>query len=308
MVLDVTAPLWSDISDRLGRLLGRVSLVDLGLNYSGQIIPMNNDAVDAGIPGLYSGGGTYAFNGATWDRLRCSQKALINRARPWQVRQQSGRILALDDFESTLRWLQVLGTCTKASDAGGIWSGGSAMKMVTGGAAGNQAQAEIILPMLDRTSTYYSCGCWFSLQAAAAVTPRDFYIEWTLNDNKVGVSPIFRARYLHYNAGAVQHKLQYWQAAATWVDVPSGGMTIDPTLKGWNWLEIIGKRGAGGTGTYEGIRFDDSYFSLTGQAAEQQAYNSESMYVSMFVTTDVAAVTTAYVDDFVLVDQLQEIP
>ena len=234
------------------------------------------------------------------------QGAVIDRPRPWWVPIASGRICYLDDFEDTLRWAQSTATISKASDPKFVHSGASALKGVTAATAGISAAAEIFLAPLAESSTYAALGFWACLNAAADDTPRDLYVTWLVDDRANNAGHIFGLRFVNY-IGTVQRKLQYWNSAGAWADVTDGTARMRITAPEFRYFGITIKRTAGTAWKYEQLKMDGRTFSLTAVAGEPMTFAIPDQDIVLGCTTDAAAATTMYVDDFSIVDMLEEI-
>jgi len=298
----------SDVTDRVARRVGRVTLYDPGLSSNVGVDVSATDAISTSIYMLYAMGFGCALNGATWDRLRSNYKNLLVRERPWQNRIPSGRVVCEDDFEGTLAWSQINGTVTKASDAGYVNSKSYALKCVTGAVAGNVATGRRILPQLPEASTYATLGFFGALSAAAATTPRFIRVFWLVEDKTLNALYKFGLALEWYVGANPERYICYWGSGVDWVNVDAFRPLTRITVPQFHYFEITIKRTAGSFWKYEKIRFDDRAWSLTGTATEVQAFSIEGQTVDLECVTDAAAATTAYFDDFTIVSSLDEVP
>lgn len=273
MVLTVTAPLWSDISDRTARDLGFVRAYQ-ECTESNEALPM------AGNDGI------------------------IVSSKPWWSRHDYGEICLEDDFEGTLKWSQIAGAVTKASDPTFVHAGTSAMKMVTGAVAADQAMATISLTPLIAAWKYKQIELWWAFSAAAATTPRDFYIKWNVMDRAQNNGMQFGLRYLNYDATVVQKKLQYWNAAGAWANfAPPVNRTVAVTSPMFKYVLFMIGHSPGVNYTYDAIQFDNhANLTLRGVAGQALAFDYDYQSVSLVTDTDAAFATTVYVDSFSLAD------
>jgi len=298
----------SDVTDRAGRYVGRVAVCDGSLTADAGCGSLVIDGVAGGSRNLYTTGFGVAYNGATWDRIRCNYKNLLTRNRPWQNRIPSGRVVCEDDFEGTLAWSQINGTVTKASDAGYVNSKSYALKCVTGAVANNVATARRILPQLPEASTYATLGFFGALSAVAATTPRFIRVFWLVEDKALNQLYKFGLALEWYVGANPERYICYWGSGVDWVNVDAFRPLTHITVPQFHYFEITIKRTAGSFWKYEKIRFDDRAWSLTGTATEVQAFAIEGQTVDLECVTDAAAATTAYFDDFTIVDSLGEVP
>lgn len=224
---------------------------------------------------------------------------------PWWAHYPAGRVIELDDFEGTLKWAALGGAISKASDATFVHSGTSAMKLATGAAAGGAQAAIHLVGPVKEDSAYVVMEFWWTWTAAAEDTPRDFFVDWWIHDQWLNIGPHFGIRYLNHSAAAYQRKFQYWGAAGAWVDIAGGTYKTNLSAPQWNhWMIVLSRTLLGGY-KYEFVRMNDSIFILTGIAGQAGAFDLPSQPVWITTTTDAAAVTTAYVDDFVIMDECQ---
>lgn len=270
MVLTITAPLWSDISDRSAR--------QLGLAYMQ----------------MYDYGSPEPLHMAGNDGLIVSPK-------PWWAHHGYGEVHTQDDFEGTLKWRNLGGTISKASDPTFVHDGTSSMKMVTGAIANNIASAGIELVPPTSGTHYIKMELWWCLNAAAATTPQSFMVQWEIQDRTFNLQYAFGFRYLNYLATVYQAKRQYWNSAGAWADIPApGARPIRTTTPMFNYLLFILKRTTGGAITYDSIAHNNALQFLTGVGGQTSAFSVDMQAVSVTCVTDAAAATTAYVDSFIV--------
>lgn len=237
-------------------------------------------------------------------RLSRPQGVLVTPL-PWWAHYPWGRVLCLDDFEGTLKWAQGGGTVTKASDPTHVHDGASSMKMVTGAVAGNDAIADLFTLPAAEDSDYVAIEFWWSLSTAAAGTPRDFYLTWSLEDRSMNVAPQFGIRYQNYQATVAKERLQVWNSAGAWEDIAGGGYKTMIVYPAFNYWLLVLKRDLMAAWKYEYFQMNDSGFSLSGRSGEAGGFLRPAQWITLVATTDVALATTAYVDDFVLTDKVQ---
>lgn len=270
MVLTVTAPLWSDISDRGSR--------QLGLVYT--------QAYDYGIPEPLRQAGN--------DGLMVSPK-------PWWIHHGYGEVHMQDDFEGTLKWRQTNPTISKASDATFVHDGISSMKMVTGANANDIASATIDLVPPTAGTHFIKMELWWCLNAAAITTPQSFMVQWEIQDRYLNLQYAFGFRYLNYLAGAYNAKRQYWTGAGAWANIPAPtSKPIRTTTPMFNYLLFMLKRTQGTTIAYEAIAFNNELQLMPAVAGQTSAFALDMQTVTVSCVTDAAFATTAYVDSFVL--------
>jgi len=230
---------------------------------------------------------------------------LLNTPMPWWSHYPWGRVLCLDDFEGTLKWAQGGGTVSKAGDATHVHDGTSSMKMVTGTTAGDTAIADLwTLPAAEQ-SDYVAIEFWWSLFTAADGTPRDFYLTWSLEDVGLSAAPQFGIRYWNYQATVAKQRLQIWNSAGAWEDIAGGGYKPSIVYPMFNYWLLVLKRHLTAAWKYEYLQMNDSGFSLSGTSGQAGSFSKPRQVLALVTTTDVALATTAYVDDFVLMDDVQ---
>ena len=275
MVLTITAPLWADISDRNTRRVGTIA---------GHHVLKNEQ-----IPVLIAG-----------------NDGLIVSPKPWWAYDQYGEVHAQDDFDGTLKWSQLTGTVTKASDPTFVHVGTSAMKMVTGIVAGNTATAKKWMTPPQQRTGYMVLELWWALTAAAVATPRDFSMKWSIQDAALNSTYTFGMRYLNYNATVLQWKVQYWTDASAWANVVAPSVAVDLTNPCFHyWLMII-KRTIGVGYEYTMVMHDERQHALPTTAPAVSAFGWKEQQVELACTTDVAAATTAYVGAIIVADGVNE--
>lgn len=275
MVLTITAPLWSDISDRSTRLLGKVYALKRRTNESVPITVTDMHAVNI-------------FES------------------PWWSYALPGRILEQDDFEGTLRWPTLSGTVTKASEPNYVHSGASAIKFVTGAVAGNGAGVSRHFPGSDSETQCMSIDMWWCLVAAAATTPREFGFTLTISDyylaNTTTMGVAFRAN----NAGAAVNRPIYLDSGGAWQLMGGAPYPIYITQPCWHFWQLQILRNAVSGYTYGNFWLDDHSYALGGVGGQVTAQSQKRITLALTVTTDVALATTAYVDDLIICTQTQE--
>jgi len=230
---------------------------------------------------------------------------LLTSPIPWSSHYPWGRVVMLDDFESTLKWKQTGGTISRANDATFVHGELYSMKMVTGATAGNAAVAELFTTPVKEDSDYVAMEFYWALNAAAATTPRDFYMTWVVEDQWLNVAPMFGIRYQNYQATVAKERLQLWNSAGAWADIAGGSYKIKTTDALFNYWLVVLKRDPVTGYKYHYFQMNDSGFGLSGTAGEAGAFTRPYQDVVLSCTTDAAAATTAYVDDFVLMDEVQ---
>jgi len=221
---------------------------------------------------------------------------------PWWARYPWGRMTVLDDFEGTLKWRQNSGTVSKASDARFVHDGTSSMKMVTGAVAGNLAQAELWSEPVDRWGTYVTLGFYWTINAAADATPRDFFFTWLVDDINFNATYTFGMRFLNYNATVQQRKLQYMDNTGSWVDLAGGSYRVRITEPQFNFWIITLQKVAGTGYAYRAFQMNETAWNMNLAGGLVGARSIAGNDIVVTCTTDVAAATTAYVDDFFLMD------
>jgi hypothetical protein len=230
---------------------------------------------------------------------------VLNTQIPWWSHYPRGRVLAHDDFEGTLKWGVGGGTVTKASDATFVHDGTSAMKMVTGAVAGQAAFANLWCTPIKEDTSYVAMEFWWALSAAADATPRDFQMTWTIEDQWLNIGPTFGMRYYHYDATVAQRKLMLWSSGAAWATISGGSVKANIVYPQFNhWLLVL-SRGIATGYKYEYFEMNDLKLILTGTPGAAGSFSRPAQHITMVATTDIAAATTAYVDDFVLMDEVQ---
>ena len=276
MVLTVTAPLWSDISDRQTRKLGQIYV---NTNSGQSLLPLNS------AEGL----------------------GLLVTDQPWTAHHRQGRQLMYDDFEGTLKWSQTQPTVTKASDPKFVHTGTSAMKLLTGAVANDFAVAELYVTENFWIDQFAVMEFWWTVDVAAVDQLKDFWVTWVLQDRLDNQGYMFGWRYYNYNAAVAVRKMQYWNSAGAWVDVnPPVGFALQQTSPQWHhWAIILQKiNGPAPRWTYRWFWFDTRIWVNAGTAGENIAYSSAYNDIAIGVTTNTAVATAAYVDDFVLMDEV----
>lgn len=270
MVLTVTAPLWADIGDREARKLGTV----YGINWA---------------------------DGETKHLPIAGNDGVCVSPKPWWSHDAYGEILGYDDFEGTLQWRQLTGTVTKASDAGFVLQGTSALKLVTAAQAGMTASASQCFSPLCMLWQYSAVEFWFALSAVADVTPQDFMMFWFVQDGTTATQQKFGIRYWNYQAGAAQKKWQFWNSAGAWQDVEAGSYRRPLiTTPQFNYVLLTLDSQRTGSYRYKFLQMMDVGGIFIDDTPEVIAYDRASSMVNFYVTTDVAAASTAYVGAFIL--------
>jgi len=218
---------------------------------------------------------------------------------PWWIHHGGHYPYLVDDFEGTLKWRQNSGTISKAADQSYVHDGSYAMKMVTAATAGSIAEAWWRGPGMRTDPTYYCLELWWALSAASQDTPREFAVMWEIEDRERGEATRFGFRYWNYDTGVAKNKLQYWTSAGAWADLHIIPYYIDITLPQWHYLLFV-LRNSGGT-----ERFRYYYMNMDTRAVyvptadgEAYTYSRPRTDVTIYCSTDAAAATTAYVDDF----------
>lgn len=269
MVLTVTAPLWSDISDRQARALGQVYATRRRFN---DLMPLTLDDMEN-------------LNTVQW---------------PWWVYALPGRLLDMDDFEGTLRWEQIVPTVSKASDPKYVHSGTSAMKMATAAAVGDSTYAQRIFAGPDMETRALSIDMWWCLSAVAATTPRAFAFQLSIEDHYLNTSSVVGLKYVHYNAGGLVKRLYYWSSAGAWAMCHSLVGPIDVIKPFFNFFQLQLTRSPTTGYKYFNAWHNDRSSTCGFDTPQMGAFAAARHVVDIWCETDVAAVTTAYVDDFVL--------
>ena len=273
MVLTITAPLWSDISDRTERKLGVSSA---RLNFDGVAVELQMSGNDG----------------------------LTVTSKPWWSQHGWGYVLLVDDFEGTLKWRQMAGTVTKASDPTFVLEGTSAMKLVTGAIAGNGASADIRSIAPRNAVSWQGIEFWWDLTAAADATPRDFYMFWVIQDRWFNYTVTFGIRYLNYDATVQRRKFQYWSSGGAWADfmIPINRQIriADPMF---NYFMLVLERAGAAGYTYRLFGYGAESYNMVGIAGQAGAFGAAEQNITIACTTDAAAATTLYVDAFSLQDR-----
>ncbi len=272
MVLTVTTPLWSDIADRSSRQLGVVYGLKVNSGLKRQVMIAGNDG-------------------------------LMVSPKPWWCHDGFGEVIALDDFEGTLKWAQTSGTVTRASDATFVHEGSYALKLVTGNVAGNGCIATLKTSPMLYAWDYQQMEFWFTINAAAVSTPRDFYMMWFASIPSTNHTKRFGLRYFNYNATVAQNKWQYWGSGAAWVDLAAMGVSQIPiTTPEFHHVLVRLLCSPSPDPKYSVIQIDDTLCDLTGVNGEQGVYDpaNHCQLIEAGCTTDAAFATTAYVDSFIL--------
>ena len=238
--------------------------------------------------------------------LRLSQpQGVLVTPMPWASHYPWGRVIMHDDFESTLKWRQNAGTISRANDAGFVHGDLYSMKMLTGAVADDVASAVIRRQPPRGDSEYAVLEFHWALNAVAAATPRDLYLEWAIQDQNLAHTHIFRLRYLNYSGGVAKRQLQYWNAAGAWADIVGVTYKVNVILPAWQYFCLVLKRNVATGWQYYWGRMNDSEFMMNDLACQAGAFDLPEQMVNLVCTTDVAAATTAYVDDLTLLDLVQ---
>jgi len=219
---------------------------------------------------------------------------------PWWIHHGGHYPYAFDDFEGTLKWRQTMPTVSKASDTGFVHSGTSSMKMITAATAGVSAGAEFRTMPLRADPLYYTIEMWFALTAVAVQTPREFAVTWAVEDALTPVARIFGFRYVNYNATNPVFKIQYWTSGAAWADLTIVEIPIDIVNPQFHYLIFKIRRVPTQPFDYGDLTFDNYTWPLEGTAGETATASISRTVVNVYCTTDAAAATTAYVDDFAI--------
>ncbi len=276
MVLSVTAPLWSDVSDRSSRVLGHLT-------------------------------GSWTSYQDVFEKVVLHENlALCVAPTPWWEQMWRGRVLMQDDFEGTLKWAQLNGTVSRANDVTFVHDGSYAMKLLTGAVAGNPASAEIHIQGSECVLTFATLECYWALSAVLSTTPKDFYFTWLVGDRSFNASYLFGIRFWYYDGGVAKRKLQYWNNAGVWADIlPPVARAIRVTSAQFNhWMLMLRRSTVSSRWEYGWLFHNDEAISINHNQGQALAYSLPDNTVVMGCTTDVAAATTAYVDDFTLMDQV----
>lgn len=122
----------------------------------------------------------------------------------------------------------------------------------------------------------------------------------------MNASYMFGIRYWNYEATVLKRKMQYWNNAGAWTDIPPPTQQrIRITEPQFNhWMLMIRRSTVSARWEYAWIFVNDRSMSLNKVQGQAGAYTRPSNTIAMGCTTDIAAVTTAYVDDFTLSDQV----
>lgn len=232
-------------------------------------------------------------------------RGVLGTPMPWSAHYPWGRVILHDDFESTLKWKQSLGTVTRANDAEFVHGDLYSMKMVTGAIAGNGAGGSIFRQPLRSDSTYAVLEFHWALSAVADATPRNFFAAWINMDQNLAHGHQFGIKLLHHSAGAFQRQLQYIDGAGVWSDIVGVTYKIPVETAMWNYLVIVLKHNVATGWQYYWGRLNDVEFMMNTLACQPIAYVSPYQSVMLECTTDAAAATTAYVDDLTLLDMVQ---
>jgi len=220
----------------------------------------------------------------------------------WTSRHGQGEVCFMDDFEDTLKWTAITGTLSKASDAGHVLDGSFAMKLVTGATAGDGASAYVYATPLIYQWEYSNIELWWSISATADATPRDFYFWWSIQDRTNSEGRGFGLRYLNYLNTVQQRKWQYWTSAGAWADFPVQlPERVNTMIPQFNYLMLVVRRAPSAHYVYDLMQSNDqSCAQLKGEAGSPEALGPSQQVVTIGCTTDAAAATTLYVDDFLI--------
>lgn len=283
----VYGAVFGDVTDRATRQLGLVStadgpMTDLGVIYGWRERDYYPQALQFSRP-----------------------LGVLDTPMPWWSHHPWGRVLMLDDFEGTLKWAALGGTISKASDATFVHDGDSAMKMATGATAGDHQSAIHIAGPAKEDSDFLVMEFWWCLSAAAEATPRDFSVEWWVHDRWLNTGRHFGFRYANHSGGAYDRNLMIIDAAGGWATIAGGGIRPVITSPSWNYWCLALERTMLGGYKYRSFQMNDVIMLLAGTPGETLAIDIPSQPIWITCTTDAAAVTTAYVDDFVLMDEVQ---
>ncbi len=249
---------------------------------------------------------TYGPSGPAAAIQLTESKSVSVEDHPWWAYSPQGRVQFRDDMEGTLQWLQTGGTVTKASDATHVHQGTSALKMVTGAAAGNAAVAQWWgpCPVGKAEISYLQLSFWWQLGAAADATPRDFYFTWLIEDRGLNASYLCGMRFHNYEATVSKRWIEYLNSAGVWTRYGAIFRRTEIVFPCWNYWQLTIKRDPAAGYTYKWFWWDDQTISLAGYATQIGAFAIPHQELVLSTTTDIAAATTAYVDDLELDDEL----
>jgi hypothetical protein len=240
--------------------------------------------------------GTWCYPHIAWNDHINTQPS------PWWVHYPWGRMLVLDDFEGTLLWTQNSGTVSKANDARFVHSGSYALKMVTGTTEGSQAEAQLRCQPIDRWGTYATLGFFWDAYAGYDYTVRDFYVKWVVDDLNSNREITFGIRYHNWESTTEYHNLQYWDSTGAWADLSGTTQKISSTTPQFNMLVLAIKKDATAGYAYYMVQMNEvgRYLNLAG--GQQGTLGIPGQTVKLGCTTNSPDATTAYVDDFWLMD------
>lgn len=218
--------------------------------------------------------------------------------RTWWMHHAGHYPLLVDDFEGTLKWKTGAGTVALASDTGYVLEGAKALKLTTGATAGNQAMAFFETGQVRTDTTYYALELWFALNCANASGPRDFEVWWTINDNQSNIRYDFGWRYLFYNSGVAQKKLQYYNSSGAWTNGSLATIDILVTTAQWHYFLAMLQRDADGHIRYRYACMDGNvmYLLTPGTSGYESTVGTPGTTIMLTTTTDTAVATNAYVD------------
>ena len=222
--------------------------------------------------------------------------------KPWWSRHGLGEICAMDDFEDVLKWTQVQGTVSKASDTTWVHEGNFAMKIVTGATAGYEAIARLhTMPLIYQWQ--YSCiELWWAFSAAAATTPRFFRILWKVQDSGGSKSWQFGLEYDHYIGASPQKKWSYLDHTGAFATIPYLNLSdeVAVTEPQFNYL-LLQIRRSGNDYLYDFVQMNGKNpGTMTGVAGYEGTWDRGGQTIDISVENDADAVATLYVDAFTI--------